>query len=252
MPKVRIGLIGLIQDEAEKDFWGTMQKVAEIGYQGIEEGMKLLEGDVKSNMERFHGLGLSVAAVGTSREQLRDDLESLIGKAKALETKRATVWWSGCGTREEILRDAELYNSSGARLAAEGLTLCYHNHEHEFLKIFNGVNALEILAEHTDPRYLSFELDIAWATFGGEDPVRLLKKMEGRIPAIHVKDLYGLQIRDQFTAVGTGAVKVREAMLAAADTGVEWAIVEQDRLRNLTSLETITLSYLYLKENGLA
>jgi hypothetical protein len=37
----------------------------------------------------------------------------------------------------------------------------------------------------------------------------------------------------------------------AIDTGVEWIVVEQDRLRNLSALETITVSYLNLKEAGL-
>jgi sugar phosphate isomerase/epimerase len=75
--------------------------------------------------------------------------------------------------------------------------------------------------------------------------------MAGHIPAIHVKDLYSLSERGQFTAVGTGVVKVKESIAAANETGVDWVVVEQDRLRNLTPFETITVSYLNLKEAGL-
>ena len=251
MAKAKIGLIGLVGEEAKQDFWGTMARVAEIGYRGIEGGNQLLQGDVNVNLERFHGLGLQVLSTSASRERLRDHLDEIVAEAKALQSPRVSVWWGPCESRESLLRDAELYNSAGKRLAEEGLKLCYHNHEHEYRTAFNGVTALDILAEHTDPEALYFELDVAWITFGGADPVSVLKRMAGRVPAIHVKDLYGLEERGQFTAVGTGVVKVKESVQAAIDTGIEWVVVEQDHLRNLTSFETITLSYLYLKEAGL-
>jgi sugar phosphate isomerase/epimerase len=251
MAKARIGLIGLVGAEAKEDYWGTMQRVAEIGYEGIEGCGPLLEGDVAANLERFHGLGLQVLAVSAKREQLRDDLDQAMADAKALQAPRVAVWWGPCGSKEQLLRDAELYNAAGARLAAEGIRLCYHNHEHEFTTTYDGLYAFDLLAAHTDPDAVFFEIDIAWVTFGGEDPVRVLRRMAGRVPAIHVKDLWCLEERGRFTAVGTGVVKVKEAVQAAIDTGVEWVVVEQDKLRNLSAFETITLSRLYLKEAGL-
>lgn len=251
MAKAKIGLIGLVGAEAEQDFWGTMQRVADIGYQGIEAPGHLLQGDVTENLKRFHDLGLQVLTVSASRETLRDELDKIIADAKALQSPRVSVWWAPCETRESVLQDAELYNAAGARLHDEGLTLCYHNHEHEFKTTFNGVYALDVLAEHTDPAALAFEIDIAWVTFGGEDPVRVLRRLAGRVPAIHVKDLYGLNQRGQFTAVGTGVVKVKESIQTAIDLGIEWIVIEQDELRNLTAWETVTLSFLNLKEAGL-
>ncbi len=249
--KAKIGLIGIVGEDAKQDYWGTMARVAEIGYRGIEGGGELLQGDVVENLKRFHGLGLQVLTVSASRESLRDRLDGIIADAKALQSPRVTVWWAPCETREDVLQDAALYNAAGARLAAEGLTLCYHNHEQEFRNVFDGVPALDVLARHTDPAALAFELDVAWITFGGADPVAVLQKMAGRVPAIHVKDLYGLGKRGEFTAVGTGVVRIQDSVQAALETGVEWIVVEQDTLRNLTALETITVSYLNLKEMGL-
>ncbi|MBD3184691.1 TIM barrel protein [Candidatus Poribacteria bacterium] len=252
MPKAKIGLIGIIGDEARKDYWGTLAKVADIGYRGIEGAGQLLEGNVEDNLKRFHDLGLQVLAVSASRDQLQNNLDKVISNAKILQAPRVCVWWGACETKESLLEDAELYNKSGAKLAFEGLKLCYHNHNHEFLNYFNGVYALDILAEYTDPEFVFFELDIAWVTFGGEDPVKLLKRMEGRVPAIHVKDICAVGTENaQFTAVGTGVVKTQESVKTAIDTGVEWVVVEQDRLRNLDAFETLTVSYLNLKEAGL-
>ena len=249
--KAKIGLIGLVGDEAKADYWGTMQRVAAIGYQGIEAVGELLRGDVTENVKRFHDLGLQVLTTSASRERLRDNLDEVVSEAKALQTTRATVWWAPCDTRDAVLSDAALYNEAGVRLANEGIKLCYHHHDHEFRNVFNGVSALDILAEHTDPSTVFFELDVAWITFGGEDPVKIIQRMAPRVPAIHVKDLYGLEERGQFTTVGTGVVNVKESIQAAVAAGIEWAVVEQDTLRNLTAFETITVSYLYLKENEL-
>jgi sugar phosphate isomerase/epimerase len=251
MAKARIGLIGIVGAEAKEDFWGTMRRVAEIGYQGIEGAAQLLQGDVAANLRRFHELGLQVLATSASREKLRDGLRQVLAEAKALQSPRVSVWWGPCESREQLLRDADLYNAAGSRLAAEGIRICYHNHEHEFRTTFDGLCALDVLAEHTDPKAVWFELDIAWITFGGEDPARVLRRMAGRVPAIHVKDLWSLEERGRFTAVGTGVVKVREAVQAAIETGVEWVVIEQDTLRNLTAFETITVSLLNLKEAGL-
>lgn len=251
LAKAKAGLIGLVGEEAKADWWGTMRRVAEIGYQGVEgAGGPLLKDDVSENLKRFHDLGLRILTTSAKREQLADpaEVERIAAEAKALQSPRVTVWWGPCDDREALLRDAEVYNRAGARLAADGIKLCYHNHEHEFRTSHDGLYALDFLAAHTDPGAVFFELDIAWIAFGGEDPARVIRRMAGRVPAVHVKDLYGLGERGQFTAVGTGVVPVREGVRAAIDSGIEWAVVEQDRLRNLTPFETITVSYLNLKE----
>ncbi|MBC8102220.1 MAG: sugar phosphate isomerase/epimerase [Cytophagales bacterium] len=252
MTEAKVGLIGIVGAESKQDFWGTMERVAAIGYQGIEGTPgALLEGDVGENLQRFHDLGLQVLTVSASRERLQTDLSGIVAEAKSLQAPRATVWWGPCETRESVLQDAALYNEAGARLAAEGIKLCYHNHEHEYRTAFNGVCAMDILAEHTDPSSVFFELDIAWITFGGADPVAVLRRMADRTPAIHIKDLFALSERGQFTAVGTGVVKVKESIQVARETGIEWMVIEQDTLRSLSAFETITVSYLNLKEAGL-
>lgn len=246
-----IGLIGIVGEDAKHDFWGTMQRVAAMGYGGIEAPGQLYTGDVAKNVKRFHDLGLEVLTISASRERLHDELDAVIAEAHALHSPRVSVWWGTCESRDAVLRDAELYNTAGARLASEGLTLCYHHHEHELQTAFDGVNALDWLAASTDPAALSFEIDIAWAAFAGEDPVRVLRRYAGRVPAVHVKDLSRLDERGHFTAVGTGVVRVREAVEAAREAGAAWVVVEQDTLRNLSGLETAQVSYWNLKEMGL-
>lgn len=253
MTRPKLGLIGIIRDETKADFWGAMQRVAEIGYEGIEGPAALLEGDVKANVARFQSLGLQAATHSISKDQLADDneVERIIREAHLLQTKDVTMWWALADSREQLLKDAELYERTGKRFAEEGLRLCYHNHAHEFQKVYNGLYALDILAEHTDPKHVFFRMDVAWITLGGADPAHILRKMAGRIPAIHIKDVYGTDEIGKWTAVGTGVVDIKGSIEAAKDIGgVEWMTVEQDQLRHLSGMDTALVSYLNLKEMG--
>lgn len=241
----------MLHEEMKNDFWGTMQHIAEIGYQGIEGGYFLLEGDVAANLARFHALGLRVITTGTRRENLIDDIDSVIRQAHKLQASQVAIYWAPSDSKEQLLADAELYNTAGARLAEEGLLFIYHNHEHEFTHTFDGLYGFDVLVANTDPRYFSFEIDTAWAFFGGEDPARLIKRLGNRVASLHIKDLYDISERGHFTAVGTGIAKAIEAVRAAIEVGVEWGFVEQDRLRTLSPFDTAAVSYLNLKEAGL-
>jgi sugar phosphate isomerase/epimerase len=249
---MRIGLIGIVGEEAKADFWGTMARVAEIGYQGVEavDGA-LVEGDVAANLARFQGLGLQHLTTSASIDDLQNDLDGIVARTKATGADRVSVWWSNANDRDILLSEAEIYNVAGAKLAAEGLRLCYHNHEHEFRYVVDGENALDILANNTDPANLYFTIDVGWVTMGGADPAAVLHRLAGRVPTIHVKDFYDINERNSFTALGTGIVDFNSALSAAKETGVEWAVVEQDRLRYLSAWDTVVTSYLNLKERGL-
>lgn len=250
--KLKLGLIGLVGPELKQDMWGTYRRIREIGYQGVEGGEALLDGDTEANVRRFEELGLQVLTVSARPEELRGHVDAVIRRAQTLHARRATIWWGQADSRDQLLADAELYERAGRRLAAEGITLCYHNHDHEFQRRFDGLYALDLLVANTHADSLAFEIDIAWVTFGQEDPARVLRRLAGRVAAIHVKDLARTDERGHFTAPGTGVVGTQEALLAAIETGVEWAVVEQDKLRNLSALETVLFARLLLKEWGLA
>jgi sugar phosphate isomerase/epimerase len=97
------------------------------------------------------------------------------------------------------------------------------------------------------------ELDIAWVTYGGADPAKMIRKHAGRCPILHVKDVLevpggGVASNDgrqetKFTEVGTGVVDLEGAVEAARESGVEWLTVEQDRMRNLSPMDSIRVSY---------
>ena len=252
MDALNVGLIGIVGEEYRTDLWGTLDKIADLGYRGIEGCEFLLDGDVAENLARFHGLGLQPLTVSASLEDLEQNLDSIRHKAAVLRSPKVSMWWAPCKTRQELDEVARLLNEAGRILIQDGVKLCYHNHDQEFRNTFNGAAAMDILADQTDPESVFFELDLAWIAIGGADPSTILHRFAGRVPCIHIKDVIEAPTRDpQWTAVGTGAVPIEEAIRTALSLGIEWGVVEQDRLRNLTGLETATVSILNLKERGL-
>ncbi len=254
---MRIGLIGIIRSELEKDYWGTMKKVAELGYRGIESGLPP-GAEAAEYKQKMDSLGLRTVAYGSNVDVLSSKFDDVVGKAKALDCKYVVIYYNPCQSKEQVLKDAETYNEIGKNLHAEGLQLCYHNHCQEFAK-FDGKYALDILLENTDPRYMAAEIDVAWVTIGGEDPAKYILKYKGRCPLLHLKDftpkvvtnvLNDPRLKGIWTEVGTGVVNLKPVLSAAQKAGVEWGTVEQDQLRDLPPMESIKVSIQNLKKLG--
>jgi sugar phosphate isomerase/epimerase len=257
---MKIGLIGIVRQELRDDPWGTMEAVAGIGYQGMESigGIARHLGLEMPELKRkLAELGLDPIAQGGGFLEGDDEkLERAIAGAQAVDCKYVVSYWGPCESRDQVLALAAVLDRFGARCREAGLTFCYHNHNHEFAA-FDGEYGLDILAANTAPENVKLELDIAWVTYGGADPAAMIRRHAGRCPILHVKDFAtvpegGATGNDErkghaFTEVGTGVVDLAGAVAAARECGVEWLIVEQDEMRDLSPMESIRVSYENLK-----
>ena len=118
----------------------------------------------------------------------------------------------GIGSYENTLATAIVMNELGRRSVRNGTGKFYgHNHQQEFRTQYADPvtgemkSAWQILVENTDPRYVTFQLDVLWATDGGADPVALLNRFGDRIFALHVKDGINVAAPANATPVPMGA-----------------------------------------------
>jgi sugar phosphate isomerase/epimerase len=140
----------------------------------------------------------------------------------------------GTGTYANTLATAQTMNRLGERSVKNGTGRIFgHNHDGEFRTRYvdtegDGTlkSAWQILVENTDPRWVDFQLDVGWATIGGEDPVALIEQFGDRIALLHVKDVADIASRTQ-TTVGQGIVDW-EGVFAAAQGHVKQYVIEQD------------------------
>jgi len=248
---LKAALIGFYNMRGENDPWETIEKLSKWGYKALEHGGFLFKGDIDENLKKLAEYNFSVLSISTDIDGLKNNLDDIISKAKAIKVKNVICFWSDPKNFEEAVETAKIFDTAGEKLRSEGLYFCYHNHDHEFRKIFNGAKYFDILMAHTSPENVYLDLDVGWVTVGGEDAVEVIRRVKDRIKLLHFKDFYDLNDRNSFTALGTGKVKIQDILAEADKLGIEYITVEQDVLHTLNTDDTVLLSYLTLKESGL-
>ena len=91
---------------------------------------------------------------------------------------------------------------------------------------------------------MQMELDLAWATKGGKDPVELFKQNPGRFPLWHVKDLDAA--KENILPVGSGTIDYKRIFDAASTSGMKHFYIEHDMPKD--PMESIKASYKYITE----
>jgi len=246
---LKVALIGFY--DLRENTWETVGKLSKWGYKAIEHGAFLLRGNVEENLKKLAEYDMKVLSISSDLDGFKNNIDDIISKAKLIGVKYVICFWSDPRDYGQAVEIAETFNKAGETLRREGLTLCYHNHDHEFRKTFNGVKYFDLLMSLTSPENVALNLDIGWVTVGGENAVGLVRRLDKRIKLMHFKDFYDLDNRNSFTALGTGKVDIQSLLAEADKIGVEYITVEQDVLRNLNGDDTVLLSYLTLKESGL-
>src|SRR5699024_1032014 len=109
-----------------------------------------------------------------------------------------------------------------------------HNHAVEFTTKYTHkgkeMSAWEILVAETDPEYVTFQLDVAWASHAGEDVPALLQKYGDRIELLHIKDATQLGEDDgpSFRNLGEGDVPLQEILTVAQAVDINYYVMEYD------------------------
>ncbi len=239
-----------VRDDLERDFEGTIKKIKEFGYDGVE--LCGFYGKTPLEMKGFlDSVGLKAVCAHVGLAEMRADMEKVIADCKAVGCDYIAVPWlpeedrfetaNGEKSVEDISRFCKMANEGG-------LSLCYHNHEFEFVKMENGVYALDWLYSKIPD--LKVEQDACWVSASGESPVEYLEKYSGRTPLLHLKDYAGSRGEKNFQLrpVGYGVQDIKAIVASAEKNGVQWLIVEQDfPSMDKTALECAKLSIDYLK-----
>ena len=196
---------------------------------------------------------ISMPSIGVDYGLITKDPASVVQQAKSLGAKFVMVAWIPHGktfTIEDAKKAIEDFNRVGKILKENGITFCYHDHGYEFGPYGNGT-LFDYIAQNTNPKYVSFEMDIMWTFHGGADPAKLLYKYKGRWKLVHLKDirkgiatdLTGGTDTHNDVAVGTGQVNYPEVIKAAKAAGIKHYFIEDESPDHATQIP-VTIAYL--------
>ena len=147
MTKLPIGLqLYSIREDMEKDFFGTLEKVKEMGYDAIEFA-GVFDKDPKEIKAKCDELGLNPISAHVGIPVLLPDIEGVVKMYSEIGCKFIAIPWASAETDlpggtayDEFLKNVKAVSTVAKKY---GITLCYHNHDFEFEKI-NGENKLDI------------------------------------------------------------------------------------------------------------
>lgn len=257
-----------VRDELSADFEGTLKKVKEMGYDGVEFA-GLCEKSFDEVKAICDNIGLACISVHISLEELSNDADNIIKGYKSLGCKQVTVPYLPEGVRPgESGFDGTVaaMTAIGEKCKKNGMLFAYHNHDFEFVKVGDEYG-LDVLYNTIPADLLVCQLDTCWVNVGGVNPSDYIRKYAGRMYTVHLKDfvgqktdnmygLIGLKEDDgsgvkveefDFRPVGYGVQNFPEILKASVDAGAQWVVVEQDRPSlGKTPLECAQMSVEYL------
>lgn len=233
-----------VRELCAKDFLGTLREVSKIGYRHVElAGLYGLS--PKELKKALDDLGLAAVSAHVDPDKTGEvvDLCRTLGMSFVVRSFGPDKL-----TTTELCREAARYlNDTGARLRANGIEFCYHNHNWEFTRV-DGRYPLDLIYEETDPKNLKAQLDVYWIKRGGEDPVQYIEKLGARCATLHLKDMAP---DTDFAEVGSGVLDFKAITDAGRKAGVHAFIVEQDSCKR-PPLESIRMSFEHLRQIGVA
>ncbi|THF82114.1 sugar phosphate isomerase/epimerase family protein [Cohnella fermenti] len=261
-----------VRDELDKDYAGTLEKIAEIGYRYVELAFHqadkhlnvggMTPSQLKDTLDR---LGLKVVSAHMDPME-KFDWERVIAFNQELGNTSIGKGIAFFGSAADIREISLQLNRYGEICRKHDMDFYYHNHFQEFQRI-DGRMVLESILELTDESLVKIELDTYWALRGGIDPLEWLRKLGERCDLVHQKDLPSsvepvnafdtvggtanityerfaeFSKPEFFAEIGEGIIDIPSIIAEIRRLGYgKYMFVEQDHT-NLNQLESVAISY---------
>jgi sugar phosphate isomerase/epimerase len=212
------------------DIEATLRRVKDIGFDVIQiSGFGPCDPDLLAAWVKELGLDVCLTHAPWPRLSDTSELKKVIAEHKKL----------GCSIIGLGSRPGDVYPNSyegwtrfiakakeiTKQIKDEGLDFSYHNHDFEFEK-WKGVTAMDRLIEEASD--MLFTLDTFWVQAGGANPVKYIKKLEGRIKVMHFKDFRIVNRARQFAEIGQGNLEWDEIIPLCKSMNIPYAAIEQD------------------------
>lgn len=239
-----------------KDLPATLGLIHSIGYASVETFSAVYNRPARELKALIEGQGLKAPAGHFDYPSLEEKVEyaAELGLEYMICPMIPVALW---GSLDGFKQGAEHLNKAAAKARAAGLKFGYHPHNYEFKKLEDG-RGFDVLMRELDPS-VRLELDVFWATTGGENPLELMRKYSERLALIHIKDrkpgaaisnVPDAQAAHSITEAGSGTLDWKALLGEARRLGVKQYFVDQDETA-LPIEECLRVNWKYLSQLSL-
>lgn len=149
------------------------------------------------------------------------------------------------GSESKFYRFVDSLDEITETYAKKGITLAYHHHNWEYIRLSNGKTRMQELLSRTTK--IRFVHDTYWTARCGIDPVKQIEEFSGRLLGVHLRDLgfskKFLDVIPHDTFIGDGVIDFGRVLVAANKVGCEYFVIEQKTDEPYVNIEK---SYKYL------
>lgn len=237
-----------VRDMLGKDFDGTLQQIAGIGYKAIEmcspKGYErggfgpLVKYKASELRQKIHAAGLKCESCHFQARELKENLGETIAFARELGLKQMILASFGLrkdATLDDWKRVAGELNHSGEEALKAGLQVGYHNHDGEFQKLGDALIYDELM-KALDAKLVKMQFQVSVVSLGYQ-AADMFARYPGRFISIHLQDWS--PVEKKTVAVGKGVVDWKKLFAAAKKGGVKNYFVE-------LNLDAMKASYPFL------
>jgi sugar phosphate isomerase/epimerase len=251
----------------DSDVEGTLKKISALGVKNIEsafsrnpdyygfkakEFSKLID-SLGMNWRSHHvfGVPFKMPKGGTApslpaMKNLAENTQEIIDEAAEGGLKYLVAAHFPISNGKEINDAISILNKAAESTKKAGIQLVYHNDSDDFKEV-DGKSPYEVFLTESDPNTLKFELDLAWAIKGGQDPENLFKRYPGRFPLWHMKDLD--KSYNSVLPIGEGVLDNKKYFHQYKEFGLKYFFIEQESAKDpfagvaasIAEIEKITL-----------
>lgn len=258
----------ILREQCAVDLFSVLRKLKDIGFDGVE--FLGFFGHSADEVRRcldeieFRALGNHV-----SYQSFLQDINGTLDFHAAVGCGYITVsdlGASGFPGSPNWSRTLAGLTEISERAQKYGITLLYHNHDHELIEHVDGHELLDAILSSTPKPVLSFEPDLGWIEIGGGNCADYLTRYVDRSPVIHLKDYYSTDnsklgyVRDfvpqrgsaerghfEFRPTGYGILNLPRLMPLCLSCNPEWLVMDHDLAYERDSFTDLKLSLDYVK-----
>ena len=194
--------------------------------------------------------GIEISSIQVKPKYIFNTPSAVIDFCKTVGCKNAVISMLpfNCilGKEERFYKFVDSLDAQYDLYAENGITLAYHHHNWEYIRLSNGKSRMEELLSRTEK--IRFVHDTYWTAGCGIDPVYQINQFGTRLLGIHLRDLtfakrgIGVAARDTFA--GDGVIDFSRVLRAAELVGCSYYAIEQ---KTNFPYRDIERSYSFLK-----
>lgn len=238
--------------KGEEAFRNTLVKVKEMGYSYVQySGGSYDPLMIKSVTE---DIGVPVCLTHVPLDRILNESDKLMEEHKLFGCSNI-----GLGSlkfdyyvNEKLFKDTiDNLQNIAVKMKRNGFKFFFHHHNSEFCKIGDKTGFDYIFENAPD---VNITLDTYWVQNGGADVIDTIKRVNGRIECVHLKDYKVVcntendTYESKYAPIGAGNMNFKKIIETMKSCGVKYYLVEQDDAAELpNTLDLMKESIDYLK-----